>query len=129
MKATVIACLLSLTISSTAAEPDATPAAPPEAALPLRARLTDEAIKQAVRETLAESPTRPGSTSSGDVLSGDAYRKFSRGFTEAKKPSCLGPDALKHQPATYSTKNWNFSAGGLMALPFWAAAIARGKCN
>ncbi|MDB5747216.1 MAG: hypothetical protein JWP72_2064 [Massilia sp.] len=71
----------------------------------------------------------PATAPSGDVLSADPYRKFSHGFAEAKKPSCLGPDALKHQPASFSTKNWNFSAGALLALPFWAAAIARGKCN
>lgn len=123
MKAIVLAGSLSLIMSSAAAEPAS------EAAPSLRARLTDETIKQAVRETLAEDPGSSRPAPSGDALSGDTYRKFSRTFTEAKKPSCLGPDALKHQPAEFSTKNWNFGVGGLMALPFWAAAIARGKCN
>ena len=123
MKAIFLAGFLLLATSSSAAQPQAAPE------LPLRTRLTDEAIKQAVRETLAESPVRAGSAPSGDVLSADPYRKFSRGFTEAKKPSCMGPDALKHQPAEFRTKNWVIGAGGLVALPFWAAAIARGKCN
>lgn len=128
MKASVLASVLLLAMPEAfAAEPGTAPA--PVAARPLRARLTDEAIKQAVRETLAESGERPAAAGSGDVLSGDRYQPFSRGFTEARKPSCLGPDALKHQPASVSTKNWNFSAGALLALPFWAAAIARGKCN
>ncbi len=41
----------------------------------------------------------------------------------------MGPDALKHQPAEFRTKNWAVGAGGLLALPLWAAAIVRGKCN
>jgi hypothetical protein len=65
----------------------------------------------------------------GTALSGGAYREFARKFSEAEKAHCLGPDALKHQPAGFSTKNWNFGFGGLAGLPFWAAAIARGKCN
>lgn len=126
MKTSVLASVLFLTVPiSIAAEPEAKA----DSALPLRARLTDEAIKEAVRETLAEAPKLPASPSNGEVLSGDSYHNFSRNFSEAKKPSCLGPDALKHQPASFSTKNWNFSAGALLALPFWAAAIARGKCN
>ena len=129
MKTTLSSFLLLTMLGARAAEPDAAPPTTPAAATPLRARLTDEAIRLAVRETLAET-TAPGARApSGDVLSGDSYRKFSRDFTEAKKPSCLGPDALKHQPASFSTKNWNFGVGGLLALPFWAAAIARGKCQ
>ena len=123
MKAIFLACILLLATSRSAAQAQAAPE------LPLRARLTDEAIKQAVRKTLAESPARAGPAPSGDVLSADPYRKFSRGFTEAKKPACLGPDALKHQPAEFRTRTWVIGAGGLVALPFWAAAIARGKCD
>ena len=123
MRAIVLASFLSAVMSSSAAQMQGA------RELPLRARITDEAIKQAVRATLAESPVRAASASSGDLLSVDSYRTFSRGFTEAKKPSCLGPDALKHQPAEFRTKNWVIGAGGLVALPFWAAAIARGKCN
>ena len=130
MKTNALASILLLAmLGARAAEPEAAPPATPAAATPLRARLTEDAIRLAVRETLAETPAPGPRAPSGDVLSGDSYRKFSRDFTEAKKPSCLGPDALKHQPASFSTKNWNFSADALMALPFWAAAIARGKCN
>jgi hypothetical protein len=130
MKTSILASVLFLAVPIVvAAEPELKPAPAVDSALPLRARLTDEAIRQAVRDTLAEEPKRPAAAARGDVLSGDGYRQFSRDFSEAKKPSCLGPDALKHQPASFSTKNWNFSAGALMALPFWAAAIAGGKCN
>ena len=95
----------------------------------LRARLSDDVVKQAVRETLAEGPREPTAAPAGRILSGDRYQSFARTFSEAQIPSCLGPDALKHQPNKIETKAWYFEANGLMALPFWAAAIARGKCK
>jgi len=104
--------------------PDAQAAAAP---LP-GARPSDEAIRAAVRATLEEMPDNTMSAS-GTVLSGGPYREFSRQFSEAKKPHCLGPDPLKHQPHAIVTKNWVFGVGGIFALPFWGAAIVRGKCN
>ena len=99
---------------------------------PLSLRLTDEVISKAVRETLAESRTRP-TPLSGQVLSADPYEKFSRDFSEARKPGCFGPDATKFQPSGTVVKTplgaFNVGVGGLLALPFWAAAIACGKCN
>jgi hypothetical protein len=100
----------------------------PVAAPPTSARPSDEAIKAAVRAVLEEMPDTP-MPATGTALSGGAYREFARQFSEAEKPHCLGPNALKHQPAGFSTKNWNFGAAGLLALPFWGAAIARGKCS
>ena len=123
MKTGVLAALLLLHLSGSA---DARPQAP---AQPLRARLTDDVIKQAVRETLSDNPVEREAAPSGQVLSGGQYRAFSRNFSEAQKPSCMGPDALKFQPAEMSTKDWHFAASGLMTLPFWAAAIAKGKCQ
>jgi hypothetical protein len=102
----------------------------------LSLRLSDEVISKAVRETLAEQQAEaPGSprVSSGKALSGDAYRKFEKGFSEAEKPGCMGPDALKFQPSTTVAKvggqGYNVGFTGLFALPFWAAAIVRGKCK
>ncbi len=92
------------------------------------ARPSDEAIRAAVRAVLDEMPDSPVPTS-GTALSGGAYREFARKFSEAEKPHCLGPNATRSQPAGFSTKNWNFGAGGLFALPFWGAAILRGKCS
>ncbi|RZA33691.1 MAG: hypothetical protein EOP92_19545 [Lysobacteraceae bacterium] len=94
----------------------------------LSARPSDEAIRAAVRATLDEFPDSPP-PAGGTALSGGPYREFARKFSEAEKPHCMGPNALKHQPAGFSTKNWNFGFGGLAALPFWGAAIARGKCS
>ena len=95
----------------------------------LRTRLTDEVIASAVRETLAQDASKTDPAPTGTVLSGGAYHSFSQAVAESKKPSCLGPDALKFQPAKMETKDWRFEAKGLTALPFWATAIARGKCN
>lgn len=99
---------------------------------PLSLRLSDEVISKAVRETLAESKGNPR-LQSGKALSGDAYRKFEKGFSEAEKPGCLGPNALKFQPSTTVVKaggqDYIVGVAGIFALPFWAAAVVRGKCN
>ena len=36
---------------------------------------------------------------------------------------------MKHQPTSFEAGGWVFGVGGQFALPFWAAAIARGKCS
>lgn len=112
---------------SAQADPFAVPA-PQFAAPALGARPSDEAIKAAVRAVLEEMPAE-AMPINGTALSGGTYREFARKFSEAEKPHCLGPNATKHQPAGFSTKNWNFGFGGLFALPFWGAAIVRGKCS
>jgi hypothetical protein len=98
----------------------------------LSLRLTDEVISKAVRETLAEQPGSPRLRSE-NALSGDAYRKFERAFSEAEKPGCLHPDAMKFQSPTTVVKaggqDYVVGVAGLFALPFWAAAIVRGKCK
>ncbi|MEX5746967.1 hypothetical protein [Massilia sp. X63] len=107
------------------------PFAPPQdqAAAPASgARPSDEAIRAAVRAVLQEMPESP-LPATGSALSGGAYREFERKFSEAEKPHCMGPNALKHQPHSITTKNWNVGVSGLFALPFWGAAIMRGKCS
>ncbi|ALK98249.1 hypothetical protein AB595_07690 [Massilia sp. WF1] len=98
----------------------------------LSLRLSDAVIEKAVRETLAEQKGKLG-TPSGKTLSGDAYQKFERAFSEAEKPDCLHPDAMKFQPHSLQFKilgqTYGMGVGGLLALPFWGAAIVRGKCN
>lgn len=119
MRAPALAGLLMLFL------PDAWAADPPAAAPApsLRARLSDDAIKDAVRATLAEEPAAP--RDKGTVLRGDRYDNFSRQFDDAKVPSCMHPDAMKHQPPQIGP----IGLGGIFALPFWGAAILRGKCN
>lgn len=108
-------------------DPFAVPGAQAAAPSP-SARPSDEAIKAAVRAVLEEMPDS-SMPASGTALSGGAYREFANKFSEAAKPHCLGPNATKHLPSGFSTKNWNFGFGGLAALPFWGAAIVRGKCT
>lgn len=120
-------CLLCLSATSLLSVTG--PAAAEPAPTSLRARLTDEVVRQAVRETLAEGPLEARALPSDRALSGDRYQAFARTVGEARHPSCLGPDALKHQPNKIDTKDWHFEGNGIMALPFWAAAIVRGKCH
>lgn len=106
--------------------------------LPPRLHFRDEAIAKAVRETLAESKEtgketrREGTTSAAmeaKALRGDKYEEFGRQFSEAQRPGCLRPDALKHEQTAIVTRNWVFSVGGIFILPLWAKAIVTGKCN
>jgi len=98
-------------------------------AAPVRSgRPSEEAIRAAVRATLEEMPDN-ALPAGGTALSGGPYREFARKFALAEKPHCLGPDPLKHQPHSITTKNWVFGVGGIFALPFWGAAIVRGKCS
>jgi hypothetical protein len=91
------------------------------------ARPSEVAFAMAIRDTLAERPEslEPATT----ALSGERYTTFARAFSKAEKPHCLGPDPMKHQPTSKVIGDWQFGVSGLFALPFWGAAIARGKCN
>jgi hypothetical protein len=105
------------------------PAAQPP---PPSLRLSDEVIGKAVRETVAEQ-ARGNGLRSEKALSGDAYRKFERAFSEAEKPDCLHPDAMKFQPHSLTFKlggqTYGIGVGGQLAIPFWIAAVVRGKCH
>lgn len=86
--------------------------------------LTDEIIKKAVRDTLAEMPVMP--IVSGGVLRADTgYSRLGAAFDEAKVPDCLHADALKHQPAHIGPVN----VVGPLSLPWVVAAAVRGKCR
>jgi len=123
-------------LAAVAQEPDAL-ALQDKPKVPFSLKFKDDAIARAVRETVAESKemekAREGTTSAAlslkGVLKGDQYDEFGRQFSEAQKPTCLGPDALKHQPAGFTYGGWNFSLGPLLTLPFWTAAVVRGKCR
>ena len=115
MRTIVLAALL--TVMSSAVE--AADPAPPS----IRQRLDEDAIRKAVRETLAETPVP--AKDRGPALRGDAYEKFERQFDDARLPSCWQPDAMKHQPPRIGP----IAVGGILALPFWGAAIVTGKCK
>jgi hypothetical protein len=86
--------------------------------------LSDDIIRQAVRETLAEQaagqPLQPGGT-----LAARRADAFARQVEDATVPDCLHSDGLKRQPTGIGP----FSLGGLLALPFVAVAKIRGKCQ
>jgi hypothetical protein len=115
MRVIVLATLLTVISSAV----NAADAAPPS----IRQRLDEEAIRKAVRETLAETPVPVKDR--GPALRGDAYEKFERKFDDARVPSCWQPDAMKHQPPRIGP----IAVGGILALPFWGAAIVTGKCK
>jgi hypothetical protein len=119
MRLIVSACLIiALTANGACAQTPGAGSALPAA--PLRAQLTSDVIKGAVKETLA-SEKKEQKQPRGAVLGGEKYENFSREFSEAKVPDCLHSDGLKRQPT--------FFLGGLLALPFVLVAAVRGKCN
>jgi len=90
------------------------------AAAALRLRPDDDAIRQAVRETLAEQPDN-SRLHEADTYRGNRYDSFARQVDDATVPDCLHADGLKRQPT--------FFLQGLLALPFIAVAKVRGKCQ
>jgi hypothetical protein len=120
MRFAVAACLIVTMTSLGAHAQTAPPPTRPATDASLRARLTDDVIKAAVKESLAdekqESTIAPGKALSADPR----YQQFGRDMSDAKIPDCLHGDALKFQPTFL---------GGLLAIPFWALAAVRGKCR
>lgn len=126
MKQTMIAAMLALRALAAGAAPQ-----PPQSLDPPPPPvLTDEMIKKAVRETIAEDPRRaPGANGNGAGAgvygAVTPHSKMSAAFERAKVPDCLHDDALKHQPATIGPIN----VVGPYSLPWVIAAALRGKCN
>lgn len=87
---------------------------------PKSARPSDEAIRAAVRATVAERPANPR-LHEADTLRANRYDLFARQVEDATVPDCLHPDGLKRQPT--------FFLSGWIALPFVAVAKLRGKCQ
>lgn len=92
-----------------------------------RPGLTDDVIKKAVRETVAEDP-RPAAgvnRDAGTLSAGRTEAIMSAAFDQAQVPDCLHGDALKHQPAQIGP----IAVGGIYSLPWVIAAVVRGKCR
>lgn len=122
----VIAALLACCTLAAGAEPSLDLSAKPPAA-PV---LTDEIIRKAVRETIAEDPRpapTPTASQQAGVLraTGSMEQRLSTAFEEAKVPDCLHPDALKLQPAHIGP----VAVVGPLSLPWIVAAVVRGKCR
>lgn len=111
-------------LSSPAAAPG--PLAPPST-LEQPLALTDEIIRKAVRETVAETPAKPDSVvlNENAYSANSPYSKLGAAFDEAKVPDCLHGDALKLQPARIGP----IGVVGPLSLPWVIAAVIRGKCR
>lgn len=105
-------------------------AAPARAAIPARlapaaALSRDEAIRQAVRATLAAEDAKAARKYDTDTIRADKYTAFAAAFAEARVPDCLHSDGLKRQPTNIGP----IQIVGQYALPFVLIAKLRGKCN
>lgn len=96
---------------------------PVPAAVLAGARVTDDAIRQTVRDLLEENPENQR-RHDADTLRGNRYQEFAEQFNEAKVPDCLPPDALKRQPPRIGP----IAFKGMYAVPFVVLAKIRGKC-
>jgi hypothetical protein len=89
--------------------------------------LSDEVIKKAVRETIAEDaqPVSDKRPEGGAIRADAVSAHMSAAFDQAKVPDCLHEDALKHQPAHIGP----VKVVGPYSLPWIVAAVVRGKCR
>jgi len=123
LSVTILSLLLQTAHAAAQEQAQAQEQPAPGKPLSLRAALTDDVIERAVRASLGEEPVPR--QEGGTVFGADPYRAFRQQFSEAKKPSCWHPDALKNQPARIGP----LQLGGIFALPHLGAAILRGKCQ
>lgn len=127
MKRGLAAWLAAQAVSASAqqAPPSLDLSAPP----PSAPGITDEVIRKAVRETIAEDPRpEPAANQQAGVLRAETATLQSRmtsAFNDAKVPDCLHEDALKLQPARIGP----VGVVGPLSLPWIVAAVVRGKCN
>ncbi len=110
-----------------------------EGALDLQAApvLSDELIRKAVRDTVAEDPHPQALAARNAAAYGAGYGaaygaatvtlqdRMTTAFNQAKVPDCLHDDALKLQPAYIGP----FGVVGPFSLPWVVAAALRGKCR
>lgn len=94
--------------------------------------LTDDIIRKAVHDTLAEmAPSSSSAHATGrqaatfGASADTGYGKLAEAFNQAKVPSCLHGDALKLQPAHIGP----VAVVGPYSLPWVVAAAIRGKCR
>lgn len=91
--------------------------------------LSDELIRKAVRETVAEDPHPQALAARNAAAYGaatvTAQDRMTTAFNQAKVPDCLHEDALKLQPAYIGP----FGVVGPFSLPWVVAAALRGKCR
>lgn len=118
MQRLLAACLI-VALASTSASAQPLPGqAEPDVAL--RSRLTNDVIKDAVKNTLRDDK-KGQQVNKEEAFGVERYENFARDFSEAKVPDCLHSEGLKRQPTFFLT--------GVLALPFIVVAAVRGKCH
>lgn len=124
----LVLALLAAAAAPAAAVSEMELAKPPVSA-PSAPVLTDEVIRKAVRETIAEDPRPAPAALSSDAAAlratNAASARMSAAFAEAKVPDCLHDDALRLQPAHIGP----VAVVGPYSLPWLVSAALRGKCR
>jgi hypothetical protein len=92
----------------------------PAASAPLRLGLPTEPASRQDLRGMAERAGRPVPSL---VPGSDAA--LSKAMADTLVPGCLGPEALKHQPA----KLGQVELQGLLVIPHWARALSKGRCQ
>jgi len=99
-------------------------------------RLDEQAIRDAVKATVAEMPKLPPPDAKADFGAGAgapggslAQVQIDRAFVDAVVESCWGSGALKHAPPVISVGGLPVVLGGLLAVPHVFYAAASGKCK
>ncbi|MYN17777.1 hypothetical protein GTP81_13525 [Rugamonas sp. FT107W] len=133
----VAACLMATPLAAwplpeapaSAPRPAVKPAEPVAGDLSLPPPLSDELIRKAVRDTIAEDPhpVDPAKATAGvyGTTTPSVHDRMSAAFEQAKVPDCLHDDALKLQPAHIGP----VAVVGPYSLPWVIAAVIRGKCR
>lgn len=127
---------LALACLAAAAQAQQSPQAPPQAPsqpAPVPAlRPDDQAIRDAVKATVAEMPKLPPADAKADFGGGVApggslstQEQIDRAFIDAVVESCWGSGALKHTPPVIS----GVVLGGLLTLPHLFYAATNGRCK
>ena len=99
--------------------------------------LDDQAIREAVKATVAEMPKLPpadakpdfGGGAPGSAPGTGGQAAIDRAFIAAEVGSCWGSDALRHTPPVIMVGGLPVVLGGLLALPHVFYAAASGKCK
>mgnify|MGYP003459072886 FL=1 len=78
------------------------------------------AERKALEDTQKFVKSGPGKT---------VYEKFADNAEFATVPYCLGSNPMKHTPPVVEVGPIKIGMGGLLALPFFAKAVATGKCR
>lgn len=101
-------------------EPDSTTAKSFDKAVMGKAIKVAMAERKALEDTQKFVKSGPGPTQ---------YEQFATNVDEAAIPYCYRADAMKHTPPQVKVGGVTIALGSMLALPFFAKAIATGKCR